>query len=249
MPALEERVDNLEIALQNFIHSVGIEFNKSYNSTEEFKAEMKEFKAEMKDFKDEMKDFKDEMKEFKDEMKEFKDEMKDFKDEMKDFKNSTLQFISEMKDNVRDMNKKFGEMSRKLGTIVEDLVIPSMPRIILEKFGFELEEFSINIKLKKYGQNQEYDAIGIYRDRIFLNSTKTTIRENDISQLKDHIKELSYWFPAYKGKQVFGILAGFDISEKIIKLSEAQGFLVMGVGGDLMELVNSENFIPKGIFI
>ena len=61
MPAVEDRVDHLEIALQNFIHSVGIEFNKAYNSNEEFKLEMKEFKDEMREFKDEMKEFKDEM--------------------------------------------------------------------------------------------------------------------------------------------------------------------------------------------
>jgi len=44
MPATEERIDRLEITLQNFIQSVGIEFNKAYNSNEEFKREMMNFK-------------------------------------------------------------------------------------------------------------------------------------------------------------------------------------------------------------
>ena len=242
MPATEERIDRLELTLQNFIQSVGIEFNKAYNSNEEFKREMKEFKNEMKDFKDEMKDFKDEMKDFKDEMKDFKDEMKDFKDEMKDFKD-------EVKLNIKDLNKKFGEMSRKLGTIVEDLVLPSMPRIIQEKFGFELEEFSINIKFKKEGRNQEFDAVGIYKDFVFLNSTKTTVREKDVLQLKGHIQDFPFWFPIHKGKKIYGILAGFDIPESMIQLCEKEDFLVMGVGGDLMELLNSKNFMPKGSLI
>jgi len=242
MPATEERIDRLEITLQNFIQSVGIEFNKAYNSNEEFKREMKEFKNEMKEFKDEMKDFKNEMKDFKDEMKDFKNEMKEFKDEMKDFKD-------EVKLNIKDLNKKFGEMSRKLGTIVEDLVLPSMPRIIQEKFGFELEEFSINIKFKKEGRNQEFDAVGIYKDFVFLNSTKTTVRERDVLQLKQHIQDFPFWFPRHKGKKIYGILAGFDISESIVAYCEKEDFLIMGVGGDLMELLNSKNFMPKGSLI
>ncbi|MCC5815816.1 MAG: hypothetical protein JJT78_13770 [Leptospira sp.] len=239
MPAVEDRVDHLEIALQNFIHSVGIEFNKAYNSNEEFKLEMKEFKDEMREFKDEMKEFKDEMREFKDEMKEFKDEMRGFKDEMKEFKN-------EVQLNIKDLNKKFGDMSRKLGTIVEDLVLPSMPRIIREKFDYELEEFSINIKMKKDGRNQEFDAIGIYKNFVFLNSTKTTIRESDVSQLQQLIEVFPTWFPQHKGKKIYGILAGFDVSDSIIQLCERPDFLVMGVGGDLMELVNSKDFMPNG---
>ena len=214
MPTTEERVDRLEIALQNFIHSVGIEFNKAYNSNEQFKEEMKEFKREMKDFKDEMKEFKE-----------------------------------EMRANIKDLNKKFGDMSRKLGTIVEDLVLPSMPRIIQEKFGFELEEFTINNKFKKEGRNQEFDAVGVYKDFVFLNSTKTTVRDSDVLQLKQHIQDFPFWYPRHKGKKIYGILAGFDISESIIKICEKEDFLVMGVGGDLMELVNSPDFMPKGSLI
>ncbi len=227
MPATEERVDRLEIALESFIRNVGIEFNKAYNSNEEFKLEMKEFKLEMKEFKDEMKEFKNEMKEFKNEMKT----------EMKEFK-------AEMKDSIKDLNKKFGDMSRKLGTIVEDLVLPSMPRIIKEKFGFELEAFFINSKFKKNGRNQEYDAIGLYQNYVFLNSTKTTLREKDIVDFKLLRDDLLFWFPEHKGKKIIGVLAAFDISENVLIACEKEGLMVMGAGGDLMELRNREDFRP-----
>ena len=138
MSEVEERIDRLEEAQHEFVLSVGIEFNKLYNSQMRTEAELRAFKDEMKDFKDEMKDFKDEMKDFKDEMKDFKDEMKDFKDEMKDFKDEMKDFKDEMKDEMKDfkgemksfkeesrqanreMNRRWGELANKMGTLVEE---------------------------------------------------------------------------------------------------------------------------------
>jgi phage-related minor tail protein len=54
MPAVEERVDHLQEAIDRFIASVGVEFNKLYNSQMRTEAELREFKDEMRAFKDEM---------------------------------------------------------------------------------------------------------------------------------------------------------------------------------------------------
>ncbi|HHT9110368.1 MAG TPA: hypothetical protein ACFYDZ_04310, partial [Candidatus Brocadiaceae bacterium] len=61
MPVIEERVSTLEQVLEKFITSVGIEFNKLYNSQMRTESELREFKDEISVFKDEMKDFKNEM--------------------------------------------------------------------------------------------------------------------------------------------------------------------------------------------
>ena len=51
-------VDRLEEALQGFITSVGIEFNKLCNSQMRTEAELRASKDEMREFKDEMRAFK-----------------------------------------------------------------------------------------------------------------------------------------------------------------------------------------------
>ncbi|GAB4419833.1 MAG: hypothetical protein OHK0032_15700 [Thermodesulfovibrionales bacterium] len=56
MPTIEERVYRLETVLEEFIKSVGIEFNKLYNSQMRTEAELREFKDEMRAFKDEMRE-------------------------------------------------------------------------------------------------------------------------------------------------------------------------------------------------
>ena len=63
------------------------------------------------------------MREFKDEMREFKDEMREFKDEMPEYKEWS-------RNQIKTMNRQWGDLANKMGTLAEDLVAPSVPRIL-----------------------------------------------------------------------------------------------------------------------
>ena len=125
MSAVVERVDRLKEALADFTTSVGIEFNKLYYSQLLTQRGMRQLQ--------------DEMREFKDDMREFKDEMRTFKDEVRaDQEASRRERI--------EMNRKGGDLSNKLGTMVEDLVYPSLSRIVQETFGDELRDIVLRFK-------------------------------------------------------------------------------------------------------
>ena len=111
MVTVEARVDRLEEVLEEFITNVGIEFNKLYNSQLRTEAELRLFREDTQAFKDEMRLFREDTQAFKDEMRAFKEEGR---------------------EQNREMNRRWGELANKMGTLVEDLVIPSLPRIIKE---------------------------------------------------------------------------------------------------------------------
>ncbi len=73
MQTVEERVSRLEKLLEDFIISVGIEFNKLYNSQMRTEAELREFKEEMRKFREES---ERDRKALHEEMREFKEEMR-----------------------------------------------------------------------------------------------------------------------------------------------------------------------------
>lgn len=177
------------------------------------------------------------------EIREFKYEMKEFKDEMRAFKD-------EMRQQNREMNKKWGEIANKLGTITEDLVAPSLPRIINEEFSLEVFDLMVRRKRKlKDGIVKEYDAIAATEEYVFINYTKSALRSVDIDFFAKDIQEfrdfLPEFLPEYRDKKLIGVAASLYVDESVIRYAENIGFMVISVGDQLMEVKNKKGFRPK----
>jgi chromosome segregation ATPase len=246
---LEPRVATLEDAMRELAFQSARtqeELARLSREMRDFKQEMSDFKQEMSEFKDEMKDFKDEMSEFKDEMKDFKDEMKDFKDEMSDFKDEMSAFKDETRREHRELNKKWGDMANRLGTIVEDLVVPSLPQIIEETLMERIDDLSVRRKRRlPNGRSKEFDAIAVTPSLVCLNSTKATLRSADVDQMITDIEELREFFPDYREVPVVGILATLAAEQSVVRYATKLGFLVLAVGDELMVIQNPAGFVPR----
>ncbi|MDV7392125.1 hypothetical protein RZS08_12250, partial [Arthrospira platensis SPKY1] len=154
---IAERVDRLDEVLREFITSVGSEFNKLYNSQMRTEAELRAFRE----------DTQADTAAFKEEMRAFKEEMRAFKEEGR-------------RQN-REMNRRWGELANKLGTLVEDLVAPSLPRIVREVLGQEVMDLSVRRKRRlPDGRIREYDALAITSETACLASVKSSLRSADI---------------------------------------------------------------------
>lgn len=205
MLEVAERVDRLEAALERFTESVGIEFNKLYNSQMRTEAELRVFRDEMRAFKDEMRAFKD---------------------------------VTER--DRREMNRKWGDLANKLGTMVEDLVAPSLPRLIEARFGAPVLDLSIRHKRRlSNGESREFDAIAQTDTLVFLNSTKASLRGTDVDRFIDDITAFRRFFPEHAERPLIGILATLAVDEGMLAYAARQGFLVLAVGDQVMEIQNA----------
>ena len=221
-----ERVDHLDEALSAFITSVGIEFNKLYNSQMRTEAELRAFKEDTQAFKDEMREFKDEMQAFKDEMRAFKEEGR---------------------QQNREMNRRWGELANKLGTLVEDLVAPSLPRIVQEMLGQEVMDLSVRRKRKRAdGRQQEYDALAVTLETVCLASVKSTLRSADIDHLlNEELPAFRTFFPEYQALPLVGLIASLAVDESVLRHAERQGLIVLAIGDQIMEVKNTPGFVPR----
>lgn len=222
---LEERVDRLETIFGQFVAQTGAALLRMERDTEALKREMQEFKREMSAFKVEMLSFKDEMLSFKDEMRSFKDEMR---------------------AENRQMNRKWGELANKMGTMVEDLVQPSLKRIIAEMFNLKVEQQMIHVQRRLPDEREkEYDAIALAGEYLFLNSTKTTLRNQYVDDFIEEIRQFREFFPEYGERKIIGMLAALNIQDTQLKFAEKKGLIVLGVGDQIMEVKNSKGFKPR----
>ena len=166
-------------------------------------------------------------------------ELREFKDEMRTFK-------EENRQQRREMNIKWGEMARKLGTITEDLVAPSIPRIIKEEYGLEVTDLMVRRKKRLMdGRSKEYDAIAVAGEYVFVDETKSTLDSEDVKDFIEDIQGFREIFPEYEGKKIIGVLSSLYVDESVIKYAEKAGFLVFAVGEALMEVKNTKGFKPK----
>ena len=156
------------------------------------------------------------------------------------------EFKDDMKQQNREMNIKWGQMAKKLGTITEDLVAPSIPRIVNEEYGLEVTFLGIRMKKKlQDGRIKEYDAIAVAGEFVFVNSTKSTLDSEDVKDFIKDIQEFRDYFPEYEKNKMIGVLPSLYVDENVIGYAERSGFLVLAVGDKLMEVMNTKGFKPK----
>ena len=225
MTVVAERVDRLDEALADFTTSVGIEFNKLYNVQIQTQKGLQRLQDEMREFKDEMQAFKEEMHLFKDEVRA-------------DQEASRRERI--------EMNRKWGDLANKLGTMVEDLVYPSLARIVKERFDQEPRDLVVRFKRRlPDGRREEIDALAVTDELILLNSTKATLRSADVENFVQQIERFREFFPEYAGLPVVGLLATLSVDDSVLRYAERSGFLVAAVGEEVMELKNRADFEPQ----
>ena len=155
---LERRVDRLEDMMADLTANV-----------KQLSLETRAFQKEMREFKDEMREFKDEMREFKIEMRQ---ESREFKDEMRAYRDKTDMHIAEMRQESREMNRRWGDISNSLGMLVENMVAPSIPRVLREVLGCpDGGEQFLTVRFRSKlsdGRTREFDAIAGCGDYLLI---------------------------------------------------------------------------------
>ena len=111
---MKTRVQNLEISMQDLREIVA----RTSLQVERTSAGLAEFKEENRLFREEMREFKEEMREFKDDMLRFRDESK--------------------REN-REFKRQLGDIANKYGRLIEDIVAPSICRVMKQALGFDEE--------------------------------------------------------------------------------------------------------------
>ena len=237
---LEQRVTDLEGLMARVLLTV----DRVDRQVEQTSRELRVFEREMRDFKDEMRDFKDEMRDFKDEMRDFKDEMRDFKDEMRDFKD-------EMRDSRTEMNRKWGDLANKMGTMAEDLVAPSIPRILRTVVGCPpdgIQSMAVRVRRQHpidHSRSREFDVVAACGEYVLINETKSRLNPQIVQDFAGRLPAARDFFPEYASKKFIGAIASLYVDETLVRQGEKLGLVVLGFGEGVMDVLNSPGFVPQ----
>jgi hypothetical protein len=147
---------------------------------------------------------------------------------------------------LKELGKQIGGLGAKFGSFTEGLALPSMEKILRQRFG--METTSPSVRASKGGQHIEIDVLAYANGELntaYIVEVKSHAREESITQLKSILQRFRAFFPEHKDKQLYGILAAVDMSPDLREKTLQEGFYVARIHDQVFELDIPENFQPQ----
>ena len=147
---------------------------------------------------------------------------------------------------LKELGKQIGGLGSKFGSFTEGLALPSMEKILRQRFGMEV--ISPSVRASKAGQHIEIDVLAYANGNLntaYIVEVKSHAREESITKLKSILERFRTFFPEHKDKQLYGILAAVDMSPELRQKTLEEGFYVARIHDQVFELDTPENFQPQ----
>jgi hypothetical protein len=147
---------------------------------------------------------------------------------------------------LKELGKQIGGLGAKFGGFTEGLALPSMEKILRQRFGMKV--VSPSVRASEDGKHMEIDVLAYTNGNLntaYIVEVKSHAREDSISQLKSILQRFRTFFPEHKDKQLYGILAAVDMSPELREKTLQEGFYVARIHDQVFELDIPENFQPQ----
>ena len=165
---------------------------------------------------------------------------------LEELKKESVLSSQEAAQMLKELGKQIGGLGEKFGSFTEGLALPSMTKILQERFGMEV--IMPSVRVRKGGEHLEIDVLAYtdsHTNEIYVVEVKSHPRPESIDQLRNLLKRFRLFFPQHKDKKLYGILTGVDYSADVREQTLAAGFYVAGIHDNVFELQSPEGFIPK----
>lgn len=159
----------------------------------------------------------------------------------------TDQQIKQTNRQLKELGKQIGGLGEKFGSFTEGLALPSMEKILMEKFGMEV--VSPSVRASKRGEHLEIDVLAYANsevNEVYVVEVKSHAREESIEQIRRLLERFRRFFPEHRDKTVYGILAAVDMTSDLRERIMKAGFYVARIHDEVFELDVPANFRAKG---
>ena len=167
------------------------------------------------------------------------------KETEKRFKETSKQ-IEETGKQLKELGKQIGGLGKKFGSFTEGLALPSMTKILRERF--KMEVISPSVRVSKNDIDAEIDVLAYANsaiNEVYVVEVKSHLREEAITQLNSLMANFKTLFPEHKDKKLYGIIAAVDISEALKKRVLAAGFYMARIQDETFSLDVPDEFRAK----
>jgi hypothetical protein len=143
---------------------------------------------------------------------------------------------------MRELRQQLGGLSDKFGSFTEGLALPSMTKILTQRFGMDV--IAPRIRARNNGHSLELDVLAYSNsgDSVFIVEVKSHLREEALDQMRRILREFRDFFPAHRDKKVYGIIAAVDAPDELRNRVLAEGFYLAKIHDGQFDLQVPEGF-------
>lgn len=148
---------------------------------------------------------------------------------------------------IKQLGKQLGELGNKFGTFTEGMALPSMSKILRERFG--VNEISPRRQSRLNSETLEVDVLAFdntgRRNEAYVVEVKSHLKEDAIDQILQTISDVPRFFPYLKDRKIYGIIAAVYIPENLREAVIKQGLYLAQLSDDNFKLIVPRNFKPR----
>jgi hypothetical protein len=147
---------------------------------------------------------------------------------------------------VRELKQQIGGLGNKFGSFTEGLALPSIEKILRERFKAEI--ITPRVRIRRNGVSAEFDVVawtnGTSNTAVVV-EIKSHLREDGIEQLLKNLAQFAHFFPEHATKKLYGMVAAVDIPDALLQQALAQGLYVARIEDDNFELLTPTDFVAR----
>jgi hypothetical protein len=157
----------------------------------------------------------------------------------------TDQQLRETDQQIKELGRQIGGLGDKFGSFTEGLALPSMTKILSQRFGMDF--IAPRVRMRRNGHSMELDVLAYSNssDELFVVEVKSHLREEALEQMRKTLSEVRDFLPNHRDKKVYGILAAVDAPENLRQQILAEGIYLARIHDGQFEIQVPESFEPR----
>jgi len=154
--------------------------------------------------------------------------------------------IAEFNRGMAELKKQLGGLGEKFGGFTEGMALPSMEKVLRERFGLE-KVFPRPRVRRAEGRTMEVDVLAYSdsRPEAFIVGVKSHLRAEALAQILKALREVREFYPELGERKFFGIIAYVDAPEALCKKILEKGIYLARIHDETFEIAVPEGFKPR----
>ncbi len=150
----------------------------------------------------------------------------------------------QMQETLKALGREVFGLTKSMGLFAEHSVKPAVPRLLADR-GIELTELYSRASVRRNGSTMEMDVLGVGAQHVIAVEVKLRLAQEDVKDFLEKLPRFFDFFSQYRGRTLYGAVAGMSIDESVDRFAYKNGLFVLGQSGENICLLNDEKFVPR----